>query len=483
MRITFFQKFFISLLLSSVLLLAGMSVLINASFKEGLQQYLNHEEIVKVEQLAQRISSYYSTSHGWNRITQSPQIWASLLQQLGEVPPPKDEQFEEGRNKLPNKFSLPKPKPSLLFIPLGLRVNLLTMDGNSLLGPPDNLTDITENNIVQRVAIMRDDQQIGWISVVQSQQVSNELAEGFLYSQSKHIFTVTTATLLLTLLVAFVLVSYLLKPLKALHEGANTVRKGDLDHQVIHQGNDEIADLVVSFNHLVTTLKQQKRVREQWLSDISHELRTPLAVLRSELEAIQDGIRQPEPSHIESLHRQVLNLTKLVDDLHTLSLSDAGITVNTLNQPVDVIDLLQHVTNSYTTRLKEKQINIELHDVEQKPVLLLADSKSLLQVFTNLLENCFRYTDKNGMVKIHVKESKAQVTILIEDSAPGVPNEALPKLFDRLYRVDKSRSRTNGGSGLGLSICQKIVVAHSGTITASHSPLGGLLITISLPKQ
>jgi len=478
MRIPFFYKLFIPLLFSSVLLLIGMSALINHNFQQGLQEYLNQEEVAKTKLLAERLVKYYSEQDGWQQVTETPNVWASLIREIGERPPP------PRREKTPQEQEHLQPNNSDFITPLSIRLSLLSTDGQYLIESAIQNQSLSSDAFVhKKIPVMLHNKQIATLDLLQNTQISNQLAKGFLYSQSKNTFTITLATLLLTLFVAFVLVKILLKPLKALHKASDAVQKGNLDAQVINHGNDEVSDLIHSFNQLVSTLKQQKKIRDQWLSDISHELRTPLAVLKSEIEALQDGIRPMNPKYIGSLHRQVENLTNLVEDLYALSLSDTDPHLVEQNHPVDVREILSAVGESYALRLSQKQISIDLTKVSTHAVSLKINAKNLQQLFSNLLENSYRYTNEGGLVKVSLLESHHNVIIEIEDSNPGVSDEELPKLFERLYRVDKSRSRANGGSGLGLSICQKIVTAHSGTIRANHSKLGGIKVIITLPKN
>jgi two-component system sensor histidine kinase BaeS len=292
---------------------------------------------------------------------------------------------------------------------------------------------------------------------------------------------IVVAALIVTLLVASIFVGYLLKPLQALNIGAKKVSQGDLTYRIPQHSEDELGQLIDTFNRLSETLGQQKQIREQWISDISHELRTPLAVLRGEIEAIEDGIRQPNQDNIRSLHGQVMTLAKLVEDLHQLALSDVNTLVEQEFIEFQLDDLLNEVAHRFTNRFDTKQLSLQVE--MPAPISFWGDQDAISRLITNLLENSYRYTNEQGVVKVSGVESEDVVRIIVEDSAPSVPNEALPRLFERLYRVDKSRSRASGGSGLGLSICENIVKAHNGTITATHSELGGITVTVTLPNN
>lgn len=330
-----------------------------------------------------------------------------------------------------------------------------------------------------RVPIVYLGDTVGWVYIFQSQQAPNVLAESFLNAQLKNIVMIALAALVISLLVAVILVGYFLKPLRALNIGASKVEQGNLDHKVPHHSHDELGRLIDSFNRLTSTLRQQKQMREQWLSDISHELRTPLAVLKGEIEAIQDGIRKADTETICSLHSQVESLSQLVNDLHQLSLSDSSSAVYNNKTSFDLTRVMSELNKRYTLRFSEKMITLGTY--LENSILMYGDQQAIAQLMTNLFENSYRYTAEGGEVTVSTVVKGSMVMITVEDSAPGVPEDALTRLFERLFRVDKSRSRHHGGSGLGLSICQNIVKAHNGSITAGHANLGGLKVVVLLP--
>ena len=469
MRLTIFHKLFISLMLISMLMMVGMALLINNSFQNGFQSYLNQSEVEKVESMAEDISDYYSSDQGWRQLQQQPELWDRLLRNIGEYPRrPKDHSGPTSRKSRPD------------YNRLEARLNLLDKNEKSIIGKRKNLRRLHANIQITKVAITKNEQTIGWLSIIQRENIKGHLAERFLRQQLDNFYWIAAWAALFSFIVAALLVRHLLKPLKSLHSAAKSLSNGNFNYHIDVRGKDELAELSLAFNLLTSTLKTQKLSREQWLADISHELRTPIAVLLSEIEAIEDGIRQPEPKYIRSLHDQVITLTRLVDDLYSLSQSDSGILIDT-SHTVDITNIINNIANQNEVRLTDKHIAIQrLYDHSQ-PTLLKADAKSLAQLIGNLFENSYRYTDQNGQIQINLQQTNDHILLTIEDSAPAVPEDALPKLFDRLYRVDKSRSRANGGSGLGLSICENIVKMHNGKISAQHSELGGLKIAISLP--
>ena len=176
----------------------------------------------------------------------------------------------------------------------------------------------------------------------------------------------------------------------------------------------------------------------------------------------------------------MVRLSKLVGDLHFLSLADSK-SLLTKNDPVKLFEILDKMVNHFRPRLAKQGIEIDMMTGEGEGLIIHGDADQLAQLFTNLLDNSLKYTDSPEVLRIFEQHTAQKLTLSFEDSAPGVPEDALERLFDRLYRVDQSRSRTTGGSGLGLAICKQIVASHKGRIRGDHSPSGGLLIQIEFP--
>ena len=270
----------------------------------------------------------------------------------------------------------------------------------------------------------------------------------------------------------------LLAPVKRLVEGTHQLAAGNFSTRVATNSQDELGKLAQDFNQLASTLEKNQQMRRDFMADISHELRTPLAVLRGELEAIQDGVRQFTPESVASLQAEVGTLTKLVDDLHQLSLSDEG-ALAYQKAPVDIVNLLEVAAGAFRERFLARGLRISLSLPEH--AVVFGDGDRLMQLFNNLLENSLRYTDAGGELQIQGRIDAHTLRLTFSDSAPGVTDAQMGKLFERFYRAEGSRSRASGGSGLGLAICVNIVAAHNGTLHADHSPLGGISVTVSLP--
>jgi two-component system sensor histidine kinase BaeS len=216
------------------------------------------------------------------------------------------------------------------------------------------------------------------------------------------------------------------------------------------------------------------------MADISHELRTPLALLRGEIEAMQDGIRATDRAQLDKLHDTVLQFSRLVDDLYDLALTDAG-ALNYRKAVFDLAEVLQDAVAAAEPRLSQQKLSLQCEIAPRLPVF--GDARRLRQVADNLLKNSRRYTDPDGEIRLTAWWAAKRIYLKIEDSAPGVDQATLSRLFDRFYRAEGSRARASGGAGLGLAICRNIIEAHQGDIVAKPSPLGGLQIVISLPMD
>ena len=233
---------------------------------------------------------------------------------------------------------------------------------------------------------------------------------------------------------------------------------------------------------MAQALEKHQQTQQQWLVDISHELRTPLAILRGEIEAMQDGVRTVTPQGLDSLHMEVMHLSRIVRDLHDLSLIESR-SFSSEPAAVNLQEILTETLDCFRTRLNQRGIRLDMHETIAGDILILADADRLKQVFSNLLENTLRYAKVPGVLKISLEAGSGELSASFEDSGPGVPEESLALLFDRLYRVDRARSREHGGSGLGLAICKSIVESFGGKIGASNSPTGGLKVSMVFPRH
>jgi signal transduction histidine kinase len=254
---------------------------------------------------------------------------------------------------------------------------------------------------------------------------------------------------------------------------------GKLGQKVPVRSRDEIGELAKSFNKMNDDLARSFNLRKQMTADIAHELRTPLSLIIGHAEAVNDGVLPPSYENFEIIREEASRLEKLVNDLRTLSLADAG-ELSLDFRPVDVNKLLTDLQSHYLHQFGQNRVKLEFTPTPEIQTVNL-DPDRFSQVITNILDNAINYTPENGLVSIQANRSNNKLEITIQDNGPGVSSDEATHLFDRFYRADPSRSRDEGGSGLGLAIAKSIVEMHKGTIWADSDLGKGLRITVQLP--
>jgi two-component system sensor histidine kinase BaeS len=284
--------------------------------------------------------------------------------------------------------------------------------------------------------------------------------------------------LMVALVLGALLMRNITRPLAQLAAASQSIAAGDLATRVPVRSWDEIGQLAVAFNQMAAGLACAEEARRQQAADIAHELRTPLTVIQGHLEALADGILPADEENLIPVLDQARLLARLVEDLRTLSLAEAGRLELNL-APADVGDWAAGTVSGFQAVAAERGITLDLMVADDLPDARM-DAERMAQVLGNLLDNALRHTSQGGRVTVHVARHDGQVAVTVTDSGPGVPPEHLSRLFERFWRGDSSRSRRTGGSGLGLAIARRIVEAHGGRIWAQNVAEGGLRVGFSL---
>ena len=444
--------------------------------------YVNKSLLERYSDVAVALAAEYRTQGGWQALKNNPGRWAELLR--SSLPrkvlefrrrPPQPPVIENKKSGGGAK-EIPPPGPPRRIQRLVRRLAVFDADRQHVAGGRAGVS--YDKFTLQEITVS--DKTVGWLGLHKREPLANPLAVDFLKQQTQALYLIGGAILVLAAIVAFLLSRHLLAPIRKLTAGTQALASREFGTRIAVQSGDELGQLAADFNTMAQTLEHYERLRQQWISDIAHELRTPLSILSGEVEALQDGVREVNPDTLDSLRAETRHLSKIVNDLHELSLADAGV-FSIKKEPLDPLSVLKGTLSHFQTRFEENQIAVENRAGNDPPINIIGDADRLQQLFSNLLENTLRYTDSRGTLQIWQERTEKRLTIFFEDSGPGVPAEALDRLFDRLYRVDKSRSRKQGGSGLGLSICKSIVTALDGEIRAANAPSGGLRIEIELP--
>jgi len=331
----------------------------------------------------------------------------------------------------------------------------------------------------QAIELTNDGKVVGYLYPEGSMAFSQSAESNLLNRLNRAAVTAALAASGVAMVVALFLSYRLLRPVRELTRAARQLAAGDLSQQVTVHGNDELATLGNTFNQMAVSLQQAESQRRALTADIAHELRTPLAVQRAHLEALEDGIYNLTPENLRPIEEQTRLLSRLVDDLRTLALADSG-QLELVRTPTDLPALVKRITTALEPRVADRQIQIQLSLSESCPPLNL-DAQRIEQILNNLLDNALRHIPDEGLISVGLRVDNVQCVLTVRDSGPGIPEDAVPLLFERFYRADKSRSRAEGGTGLGLSIARKIAQAHGGDLTAANHPEGGAVFTLSLP--
>jgi two-component system, OmpR family, sensor histidine kinase BaeS len=497
---------FVSTLLLVVSLVGALTYV---SVARGFQQYVRGLESARLEPATHRLLLVHAKEGGWASLRHDPRRFGELLRREdGEREAPRDDHDgpprvddrrppRDPRGPRPDGERPPpgadRPPPDDYprgpsgeaprdFDPLELppRVTLYDADGTRLIGSGTPATDGTRIPLLLDGPDGLDGRAVGYLGVQPIEQLEQQLDVSYLRTVRSELAIIAAAALVLGLLSGALLTRRIVRPVLALAAGTRSLIAGDYHARVGQHSRDELGQLSRDFDALAGSLEESARARKQWVADTSHELRTPVTVLRAELEAMLDGIRPVDREGIASLHAEVSRLSRLVDSLGELARSDRGDLDLSMSDVAPVPALLETLSG-FRGRLSRRGISLQLDLTSARAALVRGDTDRLQQVFANLLENATRYVETDGTLRISAALQGSVLQIAFDDSGPGVDATALPRLFDRLYRADPSRSSEHGGSGLGLSICQRLVSAHGGTVRAARSPLGGLQIEMEFP--
>lgn len=460
MKLSISSKLFLAVFASVLLVIISMGMASNWSFGRGFLGYLNELAMQRVSSLVPRMTDAYQREGSWEFLHNHPQRWFDLLR------PEPPQSYEEHELRLPPASDL----TGTVF-----RIALLDERHQRVAG----YQAIAADALLQPVEV--GGRTVGWLAVSPFQSVSEAGGERFQQYQLRTSLAMGAVSLLLAMLIALWISRVLLAPIKRVAAATHRLAAGDYNSRVAVAAQDEVGQLARDFNHLAHTLERNEQVRREFMADVSHELRTPLSILRGELEAIEDGVRTLDHHSVKSLQGEVRMLSKLVDDLYELSLADVG-ALAYRKLPCDLAELLGDCVASFQERYAEHGLTMDLI-MSGDPLPVQADDRRLRQLFHNLLENTLRYTDRGGELRLSARREQHTVRVDFLDSAPGVDAAQLERLFERFYRAEGSRSRASGGAGLGLAICSSIAQAHGGSLTAAHSPRGGLWLTLRLPLE
>jgi two-component system sensor histidine kinase BaeS len=279
--------------------------------------------------------------------------------------------------------------------------------------------------------------------------------------------------------ITLVLSNRILRPVQRLTHAVQRMEKGDLAVRVLVESADEIGQLAHAFNAMAGSLDQQERLRRNMVGDVAHELRTPLTNLRGYLEAARDGLLIPDAALVNNLYEETMLLSRLVADLQELAQAEAG-QLTLMRQPSSLPAILEQAVAMLQPQAEAKGLSLSV-DLPSSLPLVDVDPERMGQVLRNLLNNAFAHTAPGGSIAITARITGREVAVAVRDTGTGISPEDLPRIFDRFYRVDRSRARQTGGAGLGLAIVKQLVLAHGGSVSAESEPGTGSTLTFTIP--
>jgi len=540
-RIPIALRLFLTVLLTTVLLTTVSLGVLHWAMQKNFAKYVADVEMQKLDHLMANLAEVYAVHHDWGNAIQ-----AQILQIEGNAGPDDydrlsrwwlrrqydialqqryfeehtlmnsdnltktqekqgltEEELELIRMNLPSEF---QPFEGLVF-PLNSSQNLFRNDKSTndtlangkkkkqYIAIPDrlglssrlSLYDLNHQFIVGEPAldqmsyrpIVVDGKIAGYLGLKPVLDQDDASSINFFSNQKRYLFLVYAVTFLVSLIAASLLATYFKIPIQRLLNGTRELTKGNYLHQVKINRNDELGDLSNELNQLAIILDHHETSRRQWVADTSHELKTPLAVLQAQIEAMQDGIRKPSTEHFASMLRQVTSLKKLTQDLADLAQAEA-MQLKCYFSEVNPWTVIQQEIENFRPKFEQANLTIS---AEGENSLLKIDIDRFKQIIVNLIGNSIRYTEAGGQVHIHTEQSATHWTVYVDDSPLGLTDEQLANLGQRFYRVDDSRTRSTGGTGLGLALSAKITEALGGQLSFDHSPLGGLRCKLTFPKD
>lgn len=374
-----------------------------------------------------------------------------------------------------------EPPPDVLTEAPPFRFFLVDVDGHMIMPNPGNGPErhLPPEQLKIAEPIIVDGETVAYVATDDRWQGRDRLEQEFLIRIRRYLLIAMGGAVIIALLLSLLFARSLTHPLREIALAIQSISRGQLEQRVPVRSQDEIGQVALAFNQMSADLAREHHLRRQMTADIAHELRTPLSVVVGYLASLSDGLLRPTPERFKTMHDEALHLQRLVEDLRTMSLADAGeLSLN--RQPVKIDELLSLTAAAFTHQAEQQQVQLRIISEDHLPVLQ-ADPDRLLQVFSNLVSNALRHTPAGGQITLAANKGTDALCITIQDTGVGIAAHHLPHLFERFYRADAAREHhTEGESGLGLAIAKSLIEAHGGTITVTSTEGVGTTFTIIL---
>ncbi|MDO8578102.1 MAG: ATP-binding protein [Dehalococcoidales bacterium] len=425
---------------------------INRSTQNQIRQYERQTEQVLAGRMQSQLSAYYFRQHNWNGIQPFIEQWGNLYEQRIVLTDIQGTVVADSQGEVNGKY------------------NNTSVPGRPIMAAP-----------VLPGRVQAQPVNIGTLYIMPKSASEMRLASMQILFRAIGLYFLWGG--LIAVAFAFVFTLFLsrriLSPVQALTDAAKKLGRGDFKQRVAVKDTGEIGDLSHTFNSMAADLERTEQLRRNMIADVAHELRTPVSNIKGYLEAALDGVVKMDGDTIKTIDEEATLLSQLVDDLQELSLAEAG-ELKLNRHEVDAVELIKQAAAVVQAKAISREIVIATHLPENLPAADV-DPHRINQVLHNLLENAIVYTPAGGMITITAEPKGKQIVISVTDTGEGIPANELPFIFERFYRVDKSRSRRTGGHGLGLTIARRLVEAHGGKIEAYSEAGKGSRFVFTVP--
>ena len=466
------KKLFLSTLAIVLLTLALSSLSLDYVFKRQFGDYLTSTTEAALEQLPQRLLAAYKQD-SWNQ---------TALEGISEsLPLGTDVTLKDPQGQVVATLMNPM---DVMHKNLGLSMGDMaagnvTMGDMMGMGMPYSVQDWKSKTILLSDGAKNFGTVI--IRYPASARILNPQDISFISSVFYSLLAASSLALLIGILLSYFTSRHLVTPLQRLTQAAYRIGQGQFEERVPVATKDEVGQLADAFNAMADNLKRQEELRKQFTADIAHELRTPLTSIRSYIEAFQDGVLPANPENLSALNEEIDRLVGLASDLKDLNIAEMGkLTITPL--PVNLNDLIDRIIRNLSPLLQEKGLGLNWEPARET-VIIPGDERLLTRLFYNLIHNAYKYTEEGGHLRVSIIPESDSVTVKVEDSGIGIPEDELSLIFERFYRTDKSRARETGGSGIGLALVRQIVLLHNGKISVQSQVGQGTCFRVTLPRK
>ncbi len=361
---------------------------------------------------------------------------------------------------------------------------LADLDGRVILGDENKPrgTKLAPEELFNATALEMDNETIGYLLIRNPVPELTPRQKNFLDQINAALLYASLGGIILAVILGLVLTKSLLKPLENLNMAIKKMGEGELSQDVVVKSDDELGQVIQTFNQMSKTIAKATQRREQMTADIAHELRSPLTVISGYLEALQEGALAPTPERIETIKAEVDQLNRLVNDLRTLALADAG-QLSIIISEIDLRALFTRLENAFNLIARSKQVQLKF-SCDPNIQNVYADEGRIIQALSKLIKNALRHTPAGGKITTTAEASQSnQIVFKVKDTGQGIAPEKQHHLFERFYRVESSRQTTEGETGLGLSIVKAIIEAHHGQVQVQSELGKGATFILTMPNQ